>query len=116
MINYYVDPGSGFIFVQNTSFLWVILIGSLGFFFFLFKFFLNFLKRFIWAILILLTILIIMRIMMHKPENINKVIVLGIDAMDPNITEQLIQKRPAAKPFLSKDAGEFFAAYNYYSR
>ncbi len=92
MINYYVDPGSGFIFVQNTSFLWVILIGFLGFSFFLFKFFLNFLKKFIWVILILLAILIIMRIMIRKPENINKVIILGIDAMDPNITEQLIQE------------------------
>ncbi|MBU4252074.1 MAG: alkaline phosphatase family protein [Candidatus Omnitrophica bacterium] len=45
--------------------------------------------------------------MMHKPENINKVIVLGIDAMDPNITEQLIQKGRLPNLSYLKTQGSF---------
>jgi len=94
MINYYIDPGSGFVFVQNTSFLWGVILGLLGSFFFIFKFFFGFLKRFIWLFFILLALLILIigGITMYKPTIIKKVIVLGIDAMDPNITEKLIRE------------------------
>ena len=93
MINYYVDPGSGFVFAQGASFLWAVILGFLGGFLFFFRFFFNFLKRFLWIFLILFIVLIAGGlIMMRKPISKNKVIVLGIDAMDPNITEQLIKE------------------------
>jgi predicted AlkP superfamily phosphohydrolase/phosphomutase len=92
MINYYVDPGSGFIFVQNTSFLWGVILGLLGTLFFLFRFFLGFFKKFLWVFFILCAIFIIGGIIMHKDRQNNKVIILGVDAMDPHITEQLIQQ------------------------
>ncbi|MDD5553356.1 MAG: alkaline phosphatase family protein, partial [Candidatus Omnitrophica bacterium] len=95
MINYYVDPGSGFVFVQGASFLWGIILGLLGAGWVFFKFFFGYLKKFIWVLLILLILssLIIGGIMMiHKPANKKKVVILGIDAMDPGITEKLIQE------------------------
>jgi predicted AlkP superfamily phosphohydrolase/phosphomutase len=92
MLNYYVDPGSGFVFVQNTTFLWGIILGLLGTFFFFFRLFFKFLKRIFWVFIILLAILIIGGLIMHKPVSIKKVIILGIDGMDPNITEQLMQE------------------------
>lgn len=93
MINYYVDPESGFIFVQGTSILWAVILGFLGGSLFLFKIFLKFFKRFLWIFFILLLVFIIGGlIMMHRPINKGKVIILGIDAMDPNIAEQLIKE------------------------
>ncbi len=93
MINYYIDPGSGFVFAQGVSFLWAIILGFLGGLFFFFRFFFKFLKRFLWIFFILFIVLIVGGlIMMRKPINKNKVIILGIDAMDPNITEQLIKE------------------------
>lgn len=90
MINYYVDPGSGFVFVQNTALLWGIILGMLGGVFFLFKLFFKILKKFLWIVFIILAILIIGGLIMHKTTNKTKVIILGIDAMDPGITETLI--------------------------
>jgi predicted AlkP superfamily phosphohydrolase/phosphomutase len=92
MLNYYVDPGNGFVFVQNTSFLWGIILGLIGALFFFFRLFFKFFKKFIWTFLILLVILFIGGLIMQKPADRNKVIVLGIDAMDPKITEQLISE------------------------
>jgi len=91
MVNYYVDPGSGFVFAQNTSFLWGIALGLLGSFFFFFKFFFRFLKRSILIFLILLAILIIGGLTMHKERYNKKVIILGIDGMDPDITRKLME-------------------------
>jgi predicted AlkP superfamily phosphohydrolase/phosphomutase len=88
----YIDPGSGFVFAQNTSFLWGIILGLLGFLFFFFRFFLKFLKKFFWILFILLVVLMIGGLMVHKEKKGKKVIILGIDAMDPKITEQLIQE------------------------
>jgi len=91
MINYYVDPGAGFVFAQNTSFLWGFILGLLGISFFLLKLFFKFFKKFLWIFLILIGILIIGgMITMFKPGHIKQVVVLGIDAMDPEITEKLI--------------------------
>lgn len=90
MLNYYVDPGTGFVFVQNTSFLWGIILGLIGTLFFFFRLFFKFFKKFIWILIILLAVLIVGGVIMHKPVSSKKVIVLGIDAMDPKITEQLM--------------------------
>lgn len=92
MVNYYVDPGSGFVFTQNVSFLWGVILGSLGAFAIFFRFFFNFFKKFFWIFFILLIILIIGGIMKHKAETGEKVIIIGIDAMDPKITEQLMKE------------------------
>src|SRR4030042_5270538 len=88
----YVDPGSGFVFLQNIPFLWGIILGLSGLFAVFFKFFYNFIKKFFWVCFILLVALIIGGIIMHRPETGNKVIILGIDAMDPRIAEQLMQE------------------------
>lgn len=93
MLNYYVDPGSGFVFVQGTSVLWALILGFLGSTFFLFKFFFRFLKKIFWFFFILLIALIIGGlIMLGNPKTKTKVIILAIDAMDPNISEQLINE------------------------
>jgi len=92
MINYYVDPGPGFIFAQNTAFFWAIILGLFGGFLFFLKLFFKFFKKFIRIFLILLTILIIGGLIMLKPINGKRVIILGIDAMDPKITEQLMSE------------------------
>ncbi len=92
MINYYVDPGQGFIFIQNTSFLWAVILGLLGSLFFSFKLFFRYFKKFIWFFIIVLAVLIVGRIMMQKNESGKKVIILGIDAMDPVITEKLMRE------------------------
>jgi predicted AlkP superfamily phosphohydrolase/phosphomutase len=88
----YVDPGSGFVFAQNASILWGVILASLGGFFFFIKFFFGFLKRIFWIILIATGIVIIGGKIMHKPSITEKVIIVGIDAMDPRITEQLIRE------------------------
>lgn len=93
MINYYIDPGSGFVFAQGASILWAVILGFLGGFFFFFRFFFKFLKRFSWIFFISFIVLIAGGvIMMRKPISKDKVVILGIDAMDPNITEQLIKE------------------------
>jgi len=108
MISYYVDPGSGFVFIQNTSFLWAIILGFLGFFIFFFRLFFNFFKKFFWILLVLLAILIIRGVItMHKPVNRNKVIILGIDAMDPRITEQLMKEGRLPKFSNLKEIGSY---------
>lgn len=89
----YIDPGSGFVFGQNLSLLAGIILGFLGIFFFFFKFFFRFLKRYLWLFFILLVISIVCVLIMLQYKGIkNKVIVLGIDAMDPHITEKLIEE------------------------
>ena len=109
MIHYYVDPGTGFVYVQNTSFIWGILLASFGFLLFWFKFFLGFLKRFFRLILIVLLFVaaaILFSIMIqHKSKQ--KVVILGIDAMDPRITEELIQKGNMPNLAFLKSKGSF---------
>jgi len=92
MINYYVDPGSGFVFVQNTSLLWGIILVLLGGVLLSLKLFFKFFKKIIWFLIILLALLIVGGLIMSGPKTKKKVIVLGIDAMDPQITERLMQE------------------------
>ncbi len=91
MINYYVDPGSGFILTQNASFVLVIIMGVLGGALFFLKMFFKVFKKFILWFVVLL-IIIMGGLMMHKVPPKNKVIVLGVDAMDPGITEKLMSE------------------------
>lgn len=91
MINYYLDPGQGFVFAQNTSWFWAIILAFLGSSLFFLKFMYRFLKKFFWFLLVLSLILIIGGMMIfNSPNNKKKVIILGIDGMDPVITEKLI--------------------------
>ncbi len=92
MLNYYVDPGSGFIFAQNTSFLWAVILGLIAPLFFVFRFLINFFKKKFWIIIFFLIIIVTGAILMHNHKNTNKVVILGIDAMEPNITERLMSE------------------------
>ncbi|PIQ88453.1 MAG: hypothetical protein COV72_08315, partial [Candidatus Omnitrophica bacterium CG11_big_fil_rev_8_21_14_0_20_42_13] len=107
----YVDPGSGFVFLQNTSFFW----GWLLFFFALFlipiKFFLKRIKKnpciIFGVFFILLSLGIITAVNMYKQKTMKKVIILGIDAMDPAITEQLIGEGRLPNFARLKEKGSF---------
>lgn len=91
MVNYYFDPGPGFVFAQNTAWFWAVILAFLGSFLIFLKFMFNFFKKFFWFLLILWLILMIGGIMVFgSPNKRNKVIILGIDGMDPVITEKLI--------------------------
>ncbi len=86
----YIDPGPGFVFLQNTSFLWAAVLGILGSLLLFGRVFLKFLKKFFLFFLVLVLILIIGGLIMPKSKPKNKVIILGIDALDPGITEKLM--------------------------
>jgi predicted AlkP superfamily phosphohydrolase/phosphomutase len=91
----YLDPGSGFTFLRNSSFLLPFLGGILGFLFLFFKFFWKFIKKFRWLLLFILVLMIIMGgIVMLKSKKISnkKILILGIDAMDTKISEKLIKE------------------------
>ena len=76
MINYYLDPGQGFVFAQNTSWFWAMILAFLGSFLFFFRFMFGFFKRFFWFLLVLLLVLIIGgMIMSGSKKNKNKVII-----------------------------------------
>lgn len=92
MIRTYVDPGQGFVFLQQSSYLWGLLLGALGIVLFLGKFFFRLVRRFFFILLALAVILIVGGILMQKNHPQTKVIILGIDAMDPEITEQLMRQ------------------------
>lgn len=92
MLNYYVDPGSGFVFVQNTSLIWGLILGAFGGLLFFFRFFFKLFKKIFWAVLIILLILAIGGIIMHSDKTNKKVIIMGIDAMDTGITEKLMSE------------------------
>jgi len=93
MISYYLDPGKGFVFVQNTSWLWMMFLVSLSGLLLFFKFIFRFFKRFFWIFLVLFAGLIIGgKMIFGSFNNKNKVIILGIDGMDPVITEKLINE------------------------
>jgi predicted AlkP superfamily phosphohydrolase/phosphomutase len=109
MINYYVDPGSGFVFAQNTSLLWGIILGLLGGVLFTLRFFFRFFKKIIWVVLALVVFLIIGGLIMSatKISNNKKIIILGIDAMDPEITERLMQEGKLPNLYYMKTAGSY---------
>lgn len=85
----YVDPGSGFIFGQGLSIVWAFILGLFGVFLLFFRFLLRFLKKFFLIFIAAALILAAGGLLMHKNLPKKKVIIIGIDAMDPNITEKL---------------------------
>jgi len=93
MLLKYVDLNQGFIFAQNTSYLWAFLAFILGGILLFFKNFFNFFRRVFWiAVTILLAAAIIGGIIMHGKINKTKVVVLGIDALDYTIARDLMDK------------------------
>jgi len=93
MLLKYVDLNQGFIFAQNTSYLWAFLAFIVGGLFLFLKNFFHFFKRVFWIIFIIFLALIIIRgLIMQKSTNKNKIIVLGIDALDYSIAKELMQK------------------------
>lgn len=111
MLNYYVDPGQGFVFSQNLSFLWAVAAGTAAGLAAFFRFFTGFRKRkFFWAAVIAL-LSILGGIFMWHNKNIRhkKVVVIGVDALDPVLLEEFM-----AKKMLPNLAG--LAAEGAYSR
>ena len=88
----YVDPGSGFVFLQQAPILWLIILSAFGFLAFFIKIFLKFIKNFLWLFILLTVILTVMGIYMNQASTKKKIIVLGIDAMDPAVTEKLMNE------------------------
>ena len=88
----YVDPGSGFVFLQQTPILWLIILSAFGFLAFFIKIFFRLIKKFLWIFIILAVILTVVGIYMNKTSTKKSIIVLGIDAMDPAITEKLMNE------------------------
>lgn len=104
----YIDPGSGFVFLQNTSFFWGWIIGALMFLLLPFKFFFKSLKKFFWIFFILVIILVIFGGLIMKTRVAKeKIIVLGIDAMDAHITEQLMNEGKLPNFSYLKETGSF---------
>ncbi|MFA6358262.1 MAG: alkaline phosphatase family protein [Candidatus Omnitrophota bacterium] len=93
MLLKYVDINQGYIFAQNTSYLWAFLAVILGGIFLFLKNFFRFFKRIIWLIFIILLVSIIGGgLAMRKPMNKNKIIVIGVDALDYSIAKDLMAK------------------------
>jgi len=88
----YVDPGSGFIFGQGLSIVWIFFLGLFGVFLFFCRFLFRFLRKFFLIFVIFLLILTAGGLLMHKNSPKKKVIIIGIDAMDPGITGKLMRK------------------------
>jgi predicted AlkP superfamily phosphohydrolase/phosphomutase len=106
MLLKYVDLNQGFVFTQNSSYLWAFLAFIFGGALLFFKFFFNFFKRFFWAIIIIILVSVIIGgiIMNIKPNKYKKVIVLGIDALDYTLTKEMMAK--GELPNLSRLAQE----------
>jgi len=104
----YVDPGTGFVFLQGAAPLWAFL---LLLFLLPIKFLFKFIKKYFWIILIIVIILIIggliLKSEMGKAKDRAKVIVLGFDAMDHSITERLMAEGRLPNFSYLKDRGSF---------
>lgn len=88
----YIDPGSGFVFLQQTSsFFWLMILSLFGFIVLFTKLFFRVIKKILWIFAIVIVILIT-GALMNNSFGKNKVVILGIDAMDPVITEKLINE------------------------
>lgn len=85
----YIDPGSGFPFLTGATFLWTILFGFFGLFILFIKCFFRWFRRFWWIIFLLIILSILLKLKGEEAMN-KRIIILGIDAMDPHITEKLI--------------------------
>lgn len=107
MIFAYLDPGSGFPFVSGGSAIWPIILTTLGFSFLFLKKILKFLKKFWWLIIILIITFIAIMNMKGANEMNKKVIILGIDAMDPDITEMLMEEGELPNFSYLKNTGSY---------
>lgn len=107
----YVDPGSGYVFLQNAPFLWGCFLALLMFLLIPLRFFLKRIKRFYWIIIAIIIILfiigVVMGVMMNKDLNKPKVIILGIDAMDAEITQKLMGEGKLPHFSYLKEKGSF---------
>lgn len=104
----YIDPGSGFPFLAGTTFLWAIILGFLGIFLLFIRRFLKWAKRYWWIIIIILTIIILISMRSKGENNMKeKVMILGIDAMDPNITEKLMAEGKLPNFFRLRNLGSY---------
>jgi len=101
----YIDPGSGFPFLTGSSFLWVFLWGFLGIFLLFLKYFLRWFKKFWWIIFILLIFVFIFTKGESKMKK--KIIILGIDALDPEITERLMDEKRLPNFLKLKNSGTY---------
>lgn len=91
----YVDPGSGYVFMQSTSFLWGWILTLLIFLLIPFRFFFKKIKKNLLVticVIIAIGIIVTIGVMMNSPREGAKVVILGIDAMDPDITLKLINE------------------------
>jgi len=88
----YVDPGSGFIFGQGLSVVWLLFLGFFGFLLLFFRFLFRFLKKFFLIFAAVVLIVTAGGLLMQKNCLKKKIIIIGIDAMDPNITEKLMRE------------------------
>ncbi len=105
----YLDPGSGITFLKEPLFLLPYVGGFLAFFFILFRYFFRFLRKILFIFVILVLIIGGFFVLKNRGIEPNKVLILGIDAMDPNIVEHLFRqnklpnlKRLSEKGYYSK--------------
>jgi len=92
MIHYYVDPGSGFVFAQNASWAWAAIMGFAGGFLVIFRFYFKFFWKWLLALILIISFIIIGGVLINKEGNKQRVVILGIDAMDPEITGRLMRQ------------------------
>ncbi len=103
----YVDPGTGFVFAQNTAYVWSIIAGLLGTSLFFFKIFFKRVKKFPWIILVVTALVLIGIAVIHRIGHKNKVLILGIDALDPEVTERLMREGKLPHLTRIKETGSY---------
>ncbi|MDP2922461.1 MAG: alkaline phosphatase family protein [Candidatus Omnitrophota bacterium] len=93
----YIDPGTGFTILSAGGWIIAFLFGFFGFFLVFFKRILKFIKKHkgptAIILLIILTGSVIIGVIMYKPEAKfdNKIIILGLDALSPEIIEPMMK-------------------------
>lgn len=98
MILQYVDPGSGYAFLNMSAWLIALLAGFFGTFLFFFRRIFRFIKKhkrpLITGVIALILAGTLIGVFMTKPAESfdKKVIVLGVDALSPEIIEPMIQQ------------------------
>ena len=104
---WYVDPGEGFVFLQNTSAIWGLILGVFGLAAFFFRSFFRMMKKFSW-IIIAVILVCAGGLIMHRENTVQKKIILvGIDGMDPVITERLMEEGKLPNFSLLKNNGGY---------
>jgi len=105
----YLDPGTGITFFKESSFLLLFLAGMFSFLLLFFKIIWRFIVRFRLFFILAVILLAIGGIIMLKGENQpqKKVLILGIDAMDPEITEYLLNSGKLPNFAVLKEKGYY---------